>query len=264
MAFAITTWTQLPLAPGTVPGCYQYRNYFARPIPVIVDQEVIDVIDVKASPTDQLRNDCRWVARKHGLSLEYLLQWNPSLKSGDCELQPGYSYCVLRTKGAEDWTTLWQDLCVPKEALQFAEVMDGTDPNCDCFAKVTGDDTMYKNPSTCSHLAKEAGVPVGNIAKYNSWINKADCDASLYAGLGVDSSRAVCVSTLDLPSKTDVVPSSTSFKPPICTFDPNKGEYVCPDLPSCTFNPEKGEYVCSKIVATGSTQQEETEEVTEL
>jgi hypothetical protein len=34
---------------------------------------------------------------------------------------------------------------------------------------------------------------------------------------------------------------------PICTFDPVKGEYVCPTAatpPICTYDPAKGEYVC--------------------
>jgi hypothetical protein len=32
--------------------------------------------------------------------------------------------------------------------------------------------------------------------------------------------------------------------PPICHFDPKKGEYVCPDQPICRFDPKKGKYVC--------------------
>ncbi|KAJ4352610.1 hypothetical protein N0V95_004115 [Ascochyta clinopodiicola] len=237
MALALITGTRLPLAPGTLSSCYQYRDHFTKPVPAIVNQEVIK---------DQSQNDCRWVAQNHGSTLENLLQWNPSLKSEGCELQPGYSYCVSKTKGPEN------------------QIMTGTDPNCDCFAVVSGEEIRDDNRLTCSHLSEAVNLPIEKILNYNTWLSITDCDQNLYASLGADSSRAVCISTADLPTKTKVDSSLTSPKPPICTFDPDKGEYVCPDPPICRFDPEKGEYVCPKVAVTGSSQAEDMGEMAEL
>ncbi|KAH6622054.1 hypothetical protein C7974DRAFT_414727 [Boeremia exigua] len=45
---------------------------------------------------------------------------------------------------------------------------------------------------------------------------------------------------------------------PICTFDPAKGEYVCPPPPICTFDPVKGEYVCPTTAVSELTTSAET------
>ncbi|KZM20294.1 hypothetical protein ST47_g8447 [Ascochyta rabiei] len=176
MAFTLATGARFPLAPGTVPSCNQYRNHFTKAVPAIANQEVIDI---KASPIYQPQNDCCWIAQKHGSTLENLLQWNPSLNSEDCELQPGYGYCVSKTKGSESRIAARHGTCLPNDALKYTEIMAGTDPNCDCFAMVISEERRDDDRLTCSRLVETANLPIENIIKYNSWISKADCDGSL-------------------------------------------------------------------------------------
>ena len=68
--------TYLPQAPGTLSGCYSYQNYSAS-----------------------LENDCSFIAFLCDVTIDQLLEWNPSLSSNlsICSLQPGYSYCVEQT-----------------------------------------------------------------------------------------------------------------------------------------------------------------------
>lgn len=117
---------------------------------------------------------------------------------------------------------------------------------------------------TCSDLVAGSGFSVENIVEYNSWISETDCDGSLYAGLAEDGSRAVCIGKLNSPTQKEVVASSTSATPPICTFDPEKGEYVCPGPSLCHFDPRTGEYVCPGAAAGEKNQAEKVEENLEL
>jgi len=92
MAFTPTIGSQLPLASGTLSSCYQYRDHFAWPIPF------------ESPHREYVQNDCRWVAWQQGIDIDDLLEWNPSLSIADhdCHLQPGYSYCVLKTRGSRE------------------------------------------------------------------------------------------------------------------------------------------------------------------
>ena len=55
--------------------------------------------------------------------------------------------------------------------------------------------------------------------------------------------------SFDLDKGEYICPEKTKRQAlPLCSFDLDKGEYVCP--PSlCTFDPSKGEYVCPKVAA---------------
>lgn len=57
---------------------------------------------------------------------------------------------------------------------------------------------------------------------------------------------------------------TTSPEPPICTFDPEKGEYDCPDPPFCRFDSKKGGYVCPKASPIADSEREGAEERAEL
>ena len=164
--------------------------------------------------------------------------------------------------------------------------MEGTDTDCNCFAHLHWSDIIInrrKHPSpilglhtqidiqpvsTCSKLLEGADVPLDNIFKYNTWVDKADCDGSLYAGMAENETRAVCLGKRPLrPQPTVIVDETPSQEPtPTCTpaFDPQIGEYVCPDPPICHFDPEKGEYVCPDPTATGKSKAKEEEEHEEL
>ena len=66
----------LTMAPGTISGCYSYRNY-----------------------NSSFEQDCSYVAFAYRVTTDKLLEWNPSLSANlsTCSLQPGYSYCVQQT-----------------------------------------------------------------------------------------------------------------------------------------------------------------------
>lgn len=71
--YAVTGTALLPKASGTVQGCGVYRNYDA------------DAAEL---------NTCGYLAYAYQVSVEQLRKWNPSLASGECVLQAGFSYCV--------------------------------------------------------------------------------------------------------------------------------------------------------------------------
>ena len=98
----MTNGAQLPLAPGTLPDCFRYRNQFASRAslgnPSWVDPSIVFSI----------QNYCGWVTREYFISLDELIDWNPSLNNyNDCELQPGYSYCVVKTEPPDGCKYIW-------------------------------------------------------------------------------------------------------------------------------------------------------------
>lgn len=116
-------------------------------------------------------------------------------------------------------------------------------------------------------------MPLENLFKLNTWIDKADCDGSLYAGMAKNENeiRAVCLGKRPVKLKPTVIVDKTPTQEPTptCTptFDPKVGEYVCPDPPICHFDPEKGEYICPEPTTTSkpkSKEEAEDEEREEL
>lgn len=87
-----TTTTQLPLASGTIEGCYEYRNTI--PVPVIVEQS----LSQQADDFDDYANSCMFVKTIYGISDDDLYEWNPSLKREICSFREGFSYCVMKTE----------------------------------------------------------------------------------------------------------------------------------------------------------------------
>ena len=71
--FVYTEPTQLPTAPDTLSGCFEYAN------------------------PSNITNLCRDLATDYEISMEQLVEWNPSLSNNKsiCTLKMTYSYCVL-------------------------------------------------------------------------------------------------------------------------------------------------------------------------
>ncbi len=69
-----------PQAPGTIQGCAYYDNGYS------------------ASIAAQLpgANTCARRANAVGVTVDQLIEWNPSLDSADCLLLPDYSYCLIK------------------------------------------------------------------------------------------------------------------------------------------------------------------------
>lgn len=143
---------QLPLAPATIPGCYEYHNHFhfhkrwATPL--------LDNIP-------WLKTDCESYALYYKVNISKLPEWNPSLSRDHCMFQPGFSYCVLKTAdsiqrehapshlASQELTRTeiphWEYECLSRDWLLPHELMDGTSSNCDCFAIVRGEDVTAES-----------------------------------------------------------------------------------------------------------------------
>lgn len=83
-----STPTSLPLAPGMSPNCCRYDRYSAP--------------RSNRKPKFDL-NSCNYIAWFSGITIDQLIQWNPSLSynvsnPSTCTLQQGYRYCVRASK----------------------------------------------------------------------------------------------------------------------------------------------------------------------
>ncbi|KAJ5976984.1 hypothetical protein N7501_000326, partial [Penicillium viridicatum] len=93
MSTSVSVYTTLPAASGTVSSCVQYEQYY-KPGP-------------KRSNTI---NSCDYITHFIGITVDELLQLNPSLSYNDsnprnCSLQKGYRYCVRRLNDTASGTT---------------------------------------------------------------------------------------------------------------------------------------------------------------
>ena len=123
---------------------------------------------------------------------------------------------------------------------------------------------------TCSTIASIIGIDVEQLIRLNPSLGRGDCVMQSGFSYCAEETRerretrtCMCLQrnfTLRrLIRVTASSPSATASPgPPICHFDPEKGEYVCPEQPICTFDPQEGIYVCPK------SEQEEGEEHKEL
>lgn len=65
----------------------------------------------------------------------------------------------------------------------------GTITTCNCFTLVSGQE-MGLRP--CMDIAEDARITVSQLESWNPWVG-TDCDAGVYAGLGFNDLRAVCI-----------------------------------------------------------------------
>ncbi|KAF9888671.1 hypothetical protein FE257_008429 [Aspergillus nanangensis] len=73
----VTTPGLQPTASGTIDKCFLYENAF--------DATVDDASTL---------NSCKYWATYAGVNVNDLIAWNPSLSTGACVLQSGFSYCI--------------------------------------------------------------------------------------------------------------------------------------------------------------------------
>jgi hypothetical protein len=145
--------------------------------------------------------------------------------------------------------------CVSREALEPNALVGAVEVQCECFVVVGDGEGKYHVPvfflffvggyctdgmpfeGACLDIAGEFGVQVEEFVRFNGWVG-LDCEESLYAGVREESlyagvheggSCAVCVSMVGSLTRGRDVLRSTSTGLPICKFDPEKGEYVCPE-----------------------------------
>lgn len=84
---------QPPPSVGAASGCAQY---FTHTLPTLIEQPQPN----REIPW-QSHSSCESVAHRFNVDVEQLLRWNPSLSSGDCVLQPGVKYCVVKIEKTE-------------------------------------------------------------------------------------------------------------------------------------------------------------------
>ncbi|KAF3031169.1 hypothetical protein E8E12_000443 [Didymella heteroderae] len=233
-----TVTPQLPLAPGTIEGCYEYRN--AIPSPLIVDQSKSG----KVEAFDPHGNTCKWITSQYEITDDELYEWNPSLSRDICSFQEGFSYCVLKTEDSAWFEPVWWSHCGSRDGMSKNITLNGTDPECDCYVVITGEEVSNNALLTCSGLVEELRLPVANIQKYNSLITE-DCDGTLYTGVGEFDERAVCLGINMIKKRP-----TTSQRPytPICTFNPKIGQHDCPNVESASRS-----VVSATASSTGST-----------
>ncbi|KAL4958979.1 uncharacterized protein BDV14DRAFT_194147 [Aspergillus stella-maris] len=160
----VATSSAMPTVSGTLSNCTDYRNY------------------------DSVNNfnDCRYVAFAESIELSDFLDWNPSLPSTDCVLEPGYSYCVGDGSDPYAGTGAESTYCLGLNATEL-----GTISTCNCFTRVRG----YQNSTTgygCSTLQSDYHVTLDELLEWNSWMG-SDCDAALFRNMSYYATRAVCI-----------------------------------------------------------------------
>jgi LysM repeat protein len=114
--------------------------------------------------------------------------------------------------------------CLPINATE-----PGTASTCDCFTQVHG----YQNTSgkswscrslsagkmpppltsivdyNCEDMASEFSITVSQLTIWNTWLG-SDCDIALYANLGYEDTRAICIGVnASAPTGTASAPPST-------------------------------------------------------
>lgn len=97
-------------------------------------------------------------------------------------------------------------------------IQTGMTCGCTKFYKIASGDG-------CWQIANDNGITLDNFYAWNP--ANADCK-SLFPGDYACVAKGAPVTT----TKTTAIPTSTGpFIPWLCTFDPKKGEYVCPTAP---------------------------------
>ncbi|KAJ4988500.1 hypothetical protein SVAN01_05955 [Stagonosporopsis vannaccii] len=115
----------------------------------------------------------------------------------------------------------------------------------------------WQSHYSCANVADRYNVDVEQLMRWNPSLSGDDC--VLQPGV------EYCVVKIEKTDRPSVpLPEKTSAEPPICTFDPKKGEYECPEPPICSFDPHKGEYLCPHPTSTGGPEEGHHEGTFEL
>ncbi|OCK74384.1 carbohydrate-binding module family 50 protein [Lepidopterella palustris CBS 459.81] len=185
------TQSLMPTASGTISGCKVYANYNA---------------------SSNAESDCDYVAFAYQVTTDQLLAWNPSLSSNlsTCNLQDGYSYCVVQT----NTTTYTPNYCIPVNA---STIMPGTTSDCSCYTTVL---SYYNSTYGCADIESDYSITSTELTTWNTWL-ASDCDSNLYAGMTSEDIRPICIgvngTSTPTSSQTPSVTSSSSSMGPTAT-----------------------------------------------
>jgi len=132
----------------------------------------------------------------------------------------------------------------------------------------------WQSQFSCAAVANKYNIDVDQLMRWNPSLSSDGCvlqPGVNYCVVKIEEpgrrKQNLCITSTNSETLIRIAsvtsPDKTAGEPPICTFDPEKGEYVC-DPPICTFDPQKGEYVCPKPTVTGEVKERHTEEIVEL
>ncbi|KAG6005151.1 hypothetical protein E4U21_000405 [Claviceps maximensis] len=202
----VQTVPLLPRASGTISDCLIYENAF---------DATSKVKDLSAV------NTCSIWASFANVTIEQLVEWNPSLSAAKCELQAGNSYCIQKWQTPPNAAALPYDYCV---AMNRTRIPDSSvrPSDCSCYTNFRIQDKANFN---CSMAPQLFGITVAELTRLNPWIG-SNCDTGIWSHLTSDGYEQVCVLASDArptssPTSTaSAVPSTTTGAAPPAPTQP--------------------------------------------
>ncbi|GKZ42130.1 hypothetical protein AbraIFM66951_000837 [Aspergillus brasiliensis] len=208
-----TTWSAGPTytlssAPGTESDCVVYQDYYTNSSNGIANwglrTDILDSLDLDL-------NNCSYYTSLYSVTISDIVGWNPSLSKDDCEFQPGYSYCILKSWNEADTDSSSNDTSTDCQTIDSSWIVNGTSSACNCYVAIYG----YDNTTlTCDFFEYGSNnISESTLKALNPWIGTGNCTTGLFAGLASDSARAVCLGTNATESATSTYAYSSTPVP---------------------------------------------------
>ncbi|UKZ93577.1 uncharacterized protein TrAFT101_008487 [Trichoderma asperellum] len=168
----VRTATLQPKASGTISDCYEYENAFDA--------------TSKLKNLSAANSCCSW-AQYANVTVEQLLEWNPSLSGSNCVLQAGKSYCLQKWQ-TPPTVALPYDYCAPVNRTRIPA--SSVQPSgCSCYTNFRIQDKRNFN---CSMVPDLFGITVAELTRLNPWIG-SNCDTGIWSKMTSDGYEQVCV-----------------------------------------------------------------------
>ncbi|KAG5951736.1 hypothetical protein E4U53_002385 [Claviceps sorghi] len=203
----VQTAPLLPTAAGTISNCFLYENAF---------DAASTLKDLSAA------NTCSSWASFADVTVEQLVEWNPSLSATNCVLQAGKSYCMRKWETPPNSTAPPHDYCVAANRTRIP-ASSVAPPGCGCYTNFRIQDKANFN---CSMVPQLFGITVAELTRLNPWIG-SDCDGGIWSRLTRDGYEQVCVlasggtQPVSPPASTArAVPSTTTGAAPPAPTQP--------------------------------------------
>ncbi|KAJ5036790.1 hypothetical protein NUH16_004669 [Penicillium rubens] len=206
---SVPAYTTLPVASGTVSKCAQYEPYY----------------DPGANRSNTV-NTCDYIAYFVGITVDELLQLNPSLSYNSsnpsaCSFQKGYRYCVRSLNGtasgttssptSQSTTTISGTTSASTGIATPTPTQSGMVSNCNKFYDVVNDDGCY-------NIAAANSIALDDFYTWNPAV-KTDCS-------GLQPDFYVCVGVTAMATTTATITTTTSAPTGLTTPTPTQSGMV--------------------------------------
>ncbi|UNI22107.1 hypothetical protein JDV02_008028 [Purpureocillium takamizusanense] len=168
----VQTATLRPKASGTTSDCYMYENAFDS------TSKLKNLV---------MANSCSNWANFVNVTVEQLVEWNPSLSASNCVLQAGKSYCVQKWR-TPPHVALPYDYCVHVNRTRIP-ALSVQPSECSCYTIFRVQDKANFN---CSMVPNLFNITVAELTRLNPWIG-SECDTGIWSQLTPDGYEQVCV-----------------------------------------------------------------------